>query len=119
MKKIFTVAFAVLMIFAVQLQCVEAAKTESQPTATPIEEAKVYPKDLVKDLNYRGTVVVSATVSAEGKVIATKIMRSSGRPKIDKIAMDAAAKWEFKPAVDKKGKAMEVWYMIRFESKDF
>ena len=46
-------------------------------------------------------------------------MRSSGRPKIDKIAMEAAAKWEFKPAVDSEGKPMEVWYMITFEAKDF
>ena len=117
MKKFLAVFFAVAMMFSAQTDFVFAAE-EGQP-ATPIESSRVYPKDLAKDLKYSGTVMISATVNTEGKVIKTVIMRSSGRPKIDKIAMEAAAKWEFKPALDKEGKPMEVWYMIRFDPKDF
>lgn len=117
MKKFLALVFAAMMIFSAQINFVQAA--EMGEPATPIESSRVYPKDIEKDLNYRGTVMISATVNAEGKVIKTVIMRSSGRPKVDKIAMEAAAKWEFKPAVDKEGNPMEVWYMIRFDPKDF
>ena len=116
MKKIFAMLFALTLMFSANLVSAEAE--EGQP-ATPIESSRVYPKDLDKKLNYNGTVMISATVNTEGKVIKTVIMRSSGRPKIDKIAMEAASKWEFKPALDKEGNPMEVWYMIKFEPKDF
>ncbi len=117
MKKVLALFLALVVVFAAQVQLAEAA--EQGKPATPIKKSRVYPKDLEKDLNYSGTVTISATVNAEGKVIKTVVMRSSGRPKIDKIAMEAASKWEFKPAVDKEGNPMEVWYMIKFEAKDF
>ena len=122
MKKIFTVALAVMAIlFSAQfVQAADGTNDEElgQP-ATPIESSKVYPKDIEKGLKYNGTVVISATVSTEGKVIKTVVMRSAGRPKVDKVAMEAASKWQFKPAVDKHGKPIENWYMIKFEAKDF
>ena len=117
MKKVLAMIFALALLFSANLNFVSAAE-EGTP-ATPIERSCVYPKDLAKDLNYKGTVMISATVSTEGKVVKTVIMRSSGRPKIDKLAMEAASKWKFKPALDKEGKPMEVWYMIRFDPKDF
>ena len=116
MKKVLAIIFA-LMIFSAQVNFVDAA--EMGKPATPVESSKVFPKDLEKNLNYRGTVTINAIVNAEGKVIKTVIMRSSGRPKVDKIAMEAAAKWEFEPAVDEDGKPMEVWYMINFKAADF
>lgn len=116
MKKFFSVVLAVMAILF-SAQFVQAADV-GEP-ATPIESSKIYPRDVAKDLKYKGTVTISATVSAEGKVIKTVVMRSSGSPKVDKAAMDAASKWQFKPAVDKNGKPIEVWYMIKFEPKDF
>lgn len=117
MKKFLAVLFALAVVFSAQINFVSAA--EQGKPATPIEKSRVYPKDIAKDLKYSGTIMVNAVVSAEGKVIRTEIMRSSGRPKLDKIAMEAASKWKFKPAVDKNGNPMEVWYMIRFDPKDF
>ena len=114
MKKIFAMLFAVMMIFSTP-----SALAKDVQDAIPIEQSKVFPKDIEKDLNYRGTVTISATVNTEGKVIKTVVMRSSGRPKVDKIAMEAAAKWEFTPALDKKGNPVEVWYMITFKATDF
>ena len=122
MRKFFTVALAVMAIlFSAQfVQAADGTNDEElgQP-AVPIESSKVYPKDIEKGLKYNGTVVISATVSTEGKVIKTVVMRSAGRAKIDKVAMEAAAKWQFKPAVDKHGNPIENWYMIKFEPKDF
>ncbi len=116
MKKLLAFAFAVITIITVQFSISEAKDVQD---AVPIEQSKVYPKDIEKNLNYHGTVTISATVDTDGKVIKTVIMRSSGSPKVDKIAMEAAAKWEFTPASDKKGKPVEVWYMITFKASDF
>ena len=116
MKKFAAVIFAMALVFAVQINF---AAAEDQPAAVPIESSKVYPKDIAKNLKYNGTVVISATVDEEGNVTKTVVMRSSGRPKVDKAAMEAASKWKFTPAVDKNGKHVEVWYMVKFEPKDF
>lgn len=116
MKKFVAIIFAMALVFAVQINF---ASAEDQPAAVPIESSKVYPKDLQKNLKYNGTVVISATVDEKGDVIKTVVMRSSGRPKVDKVAMEAASKWKFTPAVDKNGKHVEVWYMVKFEAKDF
>lgn len=121
MKNFLSVVVALMLILSLQIvQAADGTNDEElgQP-AVPIESSKVYPKDIEKGLKYNGTVVISATVSTEGKVIKTVVMRSAGRPKVDKAAMEAASKWQFKPAVDKHGNPIENWYMIKFEPKDF
>ena len=117
MKKILSLMFVAMLVFMAQSPFVDAAK-KGKP-AEPIKQSQVYPKDIAKDLNYNGTVMVKAVVDENGKVIKTEIMRSSGRTKVDKAAMEAASKWEFKPAVDENGNPVENWYMIKFEAKDF
>lgn len=62
--------------------------------------------------NFRGRVMVKAVVSKEGKVIDTKIMVSSGKRLVDQIAMNAARKWTYRPALDQHGQPMECWAMI-------
>ena len=82
MKKVFAAVLAVMMMLSLQIvQAADGTNDEElgQP-ATPIESSKVYPKDIEKGLKYNGTVVISATVSTEGKVIKTVVMRSAGRP---------------------------------------
>ena len=117
MKKVLSLMFVFMLFFAVASPFADAAK-QGKP-AEPIKESQVYPKDIAKNLNYNGTVMVKAIIDENGKVIKTEIMRSSGRTKVDKAAMEAASKWKFKPAVDEKGKPIENWYMIKFEAKDF
>ena len=117
MKKKLALLFAAMFIFTSQVGLVEAAKV-GKP-ATPIEKSRVYPKDVASNLRYSGTVMIKAIVDEKGKVKRAEIMRSSGSTKIDKAALTAASKWEFKPAVDEKGKPIENWYMIRFDAKDF
>lgn len=67
------------------------------------------PKDLIP---YKGTIMVAAFVGTDGNVYKTKIMRGSGHPSYNEIAMSAARRWKFKPALDGNGEPMESIKMI-------
>ncbi|WP_276945564.1 energy transducer TonB [Dialister micraerophilus] len=62
------------------------------------------PKDLIP---YKGTIAVAAFIGTDGNVYKTKIMRGSGHPSYNEIAMSAARRWKFKPALDGNGEPME------------
>lgn len=62
------------------------------------------PKDLIP---YKGTIAVAAFIGTDGNVYKTKIMRGSGHPSYNEIAMSAARRWRFKPALDGNGEPME------------
>ena len=62
------------------------------------------PKDLIP---YKGTIMVAAFVGTDGNVYKTKIMRGSGHPSYNEIAMSAARRWKFNPALDGNGEPME------------
>lgn len=55
-----------------------------------------YPSSLLSK-GIGGRVLVSCTVDATGKVIATSIKSSSGHPELDKSAINAVNRWRFKP----------------------
>ena len=62
------------------------------------------PKDLIP---YKGTIAVAAFIGTDGNVYKTKIMRGSGHRSHNEIAMSAARRWKFKPALDGNGEPME------------
>ncbi|MBQ9479333.1 MAG: TonB family protein [Selenomonadaceae bacterium] len=84
----------------------------------PITLNEYYPPE-GSGLNYKGYVSVAATIGKDGLVKRTKIMRTSGRMMVDNIAMSAAQKWTFKPALDQEGKPMECDKIITFDFKKF
>ena len=55
----------------------------------------VYPPDALRN-QLRGTVVIEATISAEGRVIDAVVKRSI--PGLDQAALDAVRQWEYEPA---------------------
>ncbi|QTN31461.1 energy transducer TonB [Akkermansiaceae bacterium] len=55
-----------------------------------------YPSSLLSQ-GKGGRVLVSCTIDAAGKVIATSIKQSSGHPDLDKAAINAVNRWKFKP----------------------
>ena len=71
----------------------------------PVVLTEVYPP--AGGIPFKGRVAVAATIGKDGKVKKTKMMVKSGRLVIDNIAMSAASKWTFKPALDQEGKPME------------
>ena len=70
-------------------------------------------------LNYKGYVSIAATIGKDGKVYNTKVILSSGRLMVDNIAINAAKKWTFKPALDKDGRPMACEKIITFDFKQF
>ena len=94
------------------------AKGKQQMGEPPITLSEAYPPK-GGGLNYGGYVSVAATIGKDGIVKKTKIMRTSGRMMVDQIAMTAAAKWTFKPALDQDGKPMECDKIITFNFKNF
>ena len=84
----------------------------------PVTITEFYPEK-GSGLGYRGYVSIAATIGKDGKVKATKVMRTSGRYFVDEIARKAAMQWTFKPALDQEGKPMECDKIITFDFKKF
>lgn len=84
----------------------------------PVTITEFYPEK-GSGLGYKGYVSIAATISKDGKVKATKVMRTSGRYFVDEIARKAAMQWTFKPALDQEGKPMECDKIITFDFKKF
>jgi len=94
------------------------ANAKQQLGQPPVTLEEVYPQK-GSGLGYRGYVSIAATIGKDGKVKATKVMRTSGRMFVDEIARKAAMQWTFKPALDQDGKPMECDKIITFDFKKF
>jgi TonB family protein len=55
-----------------------------------------YPAD-AQSAKVAGTVIIEATIGANGKVIDAKVLRSV--PKLDQAALDAVKQWEYSPTL--------------------
>ena len=94
------------------------ANSKQQLGQPPVTLTEVYPEK-GSGLGYKGYVSIAATIGKDGKVRATKVMRTSGRMFVDEIAKKAAMQWTFKPALDQDGKPMECDKIITFDFKKF
>ena len=64
---------------------------------TKVKDVKpVYPA-AAKSAKVAGVVIIEATIGANGKVIAAKVLRSV--PMLDEAALDAVRQWEFTPTL--------------------
>lgn len=94
------------------------ANAKQQLGQPPVTITEVYPEK-GSGLGYKGYVSIAATIGKDGKVKATKVMRTSGRMFVDEIARKAAMQWTFKPALDQDGKPMVCDKIITFDFKKF
>ena len=101
-KLLFTVCFILsLLMLPFSARASEAHK-KPQMGEPPITISCFFPpKDLIP---YNGTIIVAAYIGKDGNVYKTKIMRGSGHPSYNEIAMSAARRWKFNPALDENGK---------------
>lgn len=75
-------------------------------------EAPKYPKASLMN-EETGTVVLGFLVSADGKVIESKVESSSGSKSLDKAALTALSLCKFKPGA-KDGKVEQMWTKVEF-----
>jgi len=72
------------------------------------KEAAKFPA-WVREQGIAGTVRVYFTLSKDGKIVATRLTKTSGYPQIDEIVLNAVKKWQFSPDPD------NVWGILTFE----
>ncbi len=75
-------------------------------------EAPRYPKAALMN-EEQGTVALLFQISPDGKVIDSKVDKSSGSKSLDKAALNAFSQCKFKPGT-KDGKADTLWAKIEF-----
>jgi protein TonB len=86
----------------------EAEAREQEKAAAVRVGGKIRPPTKIKDVTpvypaaaksakVAGVVIVEATIGANGKVIAAKVLRSV--PMLDEAALDAVRQWEFTPTL--------------------
>jgi hypothetical protein len=91
---------------------------------------KVFPKDIIgqfvlsgisKDkLNWNGEkIILSATITIEGKVRNAEIIGETAGEIIDLVAKTAAQSWIFEPYLDENGNAQDLKTQIEFSQEDF
>jgi TonB family protein len=72
----------------------------------------VYPQPALRDAT-TGTVGMGFLVGADGKVMDSRVNRSSGNVSLDETARLAIAKCTFKPAMEN-GSAVQSWAMVQY-----
>jgi len=84
--------------------------TAARSTGTIVADARDCPTPAYPERSYRngetGTVLLSLLVGNDGRVIESKVQKSSGFPELDKATKKAVAQCKFKP-VD--GQTEPVW----------
>lgn len=91
---------------------------------------KVFPKDLIDQLIFGGVskdkiawhgekIILSATITVEGKVRNAEIISGATGGIIDTLAITAAQSWIFEPYLDENGVAQELKTQIEFSQEDF
>ena len=90
--KLSLIAFALFAATAVM-----RAESAFDEAPTPLRtQAPVYPEALRRD-GVSGLVSISVTIDENGNVASTTVTKSSN-PAFDQAALDAVARWKFKPA---------------------
>ncbi len=108
-----SVKFSVIVLGA--LLCVSGLSYASE--VAPVMDAKSceppkYPKAALMN-EETGTVTLGFLVAPDGKVVESKVEKSSGSKSLDKAALTALSLCKFKPGT-KDGKADQLWARVDF-----
>lgn len=86
---------------------------EADSPPTPINKLPpTYPTTLLSK-GVGGRVIVSCVIDANGQVASSSIKQSSGYSELDKAALNAVARWKFKPAI-KEGRSIKSTCSVPF-----
>ncbi len=88
-----------------------AAETSPVMESKSCEPPK-YPKAALMN-EETGTVTMGFLISADGKVVESKVEKSSGSKSLDKAALGALSQCKFKPGT-KDGKPDQLWAKVDF-----
>jgi TonB family protein len=93
-----TLGLALLLTGAAVLPRNASAQEAAASTAKRKVRSRVVPEYpvLAKQMNVTGKVKIETTISADGRVLSTKVV--GGSPLLVNAALDALKKWRFEPA---------------------
>jgi protein TonB len=107
---------AVVSSLSALLLCVAAVPALAADRAAKIDpkgcDAPEYPPRWQTD-GEGGNVVVAFLVGADGKVMESKIVESSGSPRVDRASARAGARCTFQPGA-RNGEAAPSWTKVRY-----
>ncbi len=96
---------------SVEIPVVAFWKVEKKPQ--PLYSPKPEYPEKARVAEMEGQAIVEALVDIDGKVIDTRLVKSSGFDILNQAAMNAARCWTFSPA-EQRGKPVRVWVNIPF-----
>lgn len=109
-----SMVLATFAMFATFGQALAADNMAGLDSKAPCEKP-VYPRaSLVNE--EKGTVLLAFLISADGKVVESKIEKSTGFKNLDKAAMAALSQCKFIPA-SKGGKTEQGWAKVEYTWK--
>ena len=109
MKSPISLLLSVLLsVAAVSAMAGETAPVMDSKSCDPPK----YPKAALMN-EETGTVTMGFLVGADGKVVESKVEKSSGSKSLDKAALSALSQCKFKPGT-KDGKPDQVWAKVDF-----
>jgi TonB family protein len=103
------IAIAAILALAAPLHAQESTASDAAKRKVKARVAAEYPQ-LARQMGVSGKVKVEVTITADGKVSATKIV--GGSPVLVSAAVDAVKKWKFEPG------PKDTVEIIEFEFKD-
>jgi protein TonB len=112
LQKLFVVIFVLALAGSLAVAGVPdaaQAKQENKDVTKPVLINKVNPKypEEAKKEKVQGEVVLTAIISAEGKVLDVTVKKSVDE-RLSKAAIDAVKQWTYQPGKNARGKAVQV-----------
>lgn len=92
----------------------EAAEEEPAQPVLLVGAPPPYPR-LSRRLGEEGAVELLLSLGADGRVLAARVVVSSGYPRLDEAAREAVLAWRFEWPEDTRARAMEVEHTVRFQ----
>lgn len=103
-------------VLSATLLCVASGQALAIEQAARIDEAAcekpVYPSAWQDD-GESGTVTIAYLVDTDGKVLQSKVLESSGAPRIDRASVRAGARCKFQPGA-RDGQAALAWAKVKY-----
>lgn len=105
-------------LFACALASLSTVSAQTAPGARPFIDTgscsrPVYPEEDARQKN-TGTVTMHFLIGLDGKVVESKVLKSSGHRSLDEAARSALAKCRFKPPVTPDGRHVQAWTAVQY-----
>ena len=105
-------------LFALGLASFSTASAQTAPSArAPIDTSScsrpVYPEEDAR-LKNTGTVTMNFLIGPDGRVLESKLVKSSGHRSLDEAARSALVKCRFKSPLTPEGQPVQAWTAVQY-----